>query len=237
MKWFKHSSTLNRDEAIAAYIDDAGLEGYGFLHLLMEIVSERMEHDSDPEATYPLTQWSRLLYSHHNRVRKYLQMNIKAENYPLAVSKKFITILTCEIDKAGADTTEGVVINFRDPDYSPERGGYHPVEVMVSADGVIKYITDFSYVGTPPYQELAKELDFDFGLKLSQQMGRDYPIRQGRGLFRVWQSNFCSYYNRYFSTQSNGLQIRETGVLVVSWFSISSKKNLEPKENKTKSMN
>jgi hypothetical protein len=121
-------------------------------------------------------------------------MNINAEVYPVAVSKRFIAILTREIDKAGTDTTEGVVINFRDPDYSPESGGYHPVEVMVSSDGTIQYITDFSYVGTPPYQELAKELDFDFRLNLFQQMGRDYPIGQGRGLFRVWQSNFCSYY-------------------------------------------
>ena len=122
-------------------------------------------------------------------------MNIQTDIYPLPVTKRFITILTQEIKESGADTTEGVVLNFKDPSYSPERGGYHPVEVMVSADGVIQYITDFAYVVATPYHELAKELDFDFSLKLFQQMGRDYQISVGLELFRVWQANFCRYYD------------------------------------------
>ena len=116
--------------------------------------------------------------------------------YPLSISKKCITILSNEIVKAGviesSDTVENyVIINFNDPNYSAENGGYHPVEVMINVDGTIQYITDFTYIG----QELVKELDFDFNLKLFQHMGRDYPIEQGRGLFRIFQSNFCSYYD------------------------------------------
>jgi hypothetical protein len=120
-------------------------------------------------------------------------MKIQDKNYPLSISKKFITILSDEIAKAGIDTStveNYVILNFRDPEYSAENGGYHPVEVMVNADGIIQYITDFAYVG----EELVKELDFDLNLKLFQQMGRDYPIEQGRGLYRIFQSNFCNYY-------------------------------------------
>ena len=117
------------------------------------------------------------------------------KNYPLSISKKFITILSSEITKAGIESSSienYVILNFRDPDYSADKGGYHPVEVMINADGIIQYITDFAYAAGDG--ELVKELDFDLNQKLFQQMGRDYPIQEGRGLYRIFQSNFCSYY-------------------------------------------
>ncbi len=51
------------------------------------------------------------------------------KNYPLSISKKFITILSNEIAKAGIETStveNYVILNFRDPNYSSETGGYHP---------------------------------------------------------------------------------------------------------------
>jgi len=85
-------------------------------------------------------------------------------------------------------------LSFRDTSYSAERGGYHPVEILINAAGEIQYITDFSYVGQGGYAELVKELDFDFSLGLFQHMGRDYPIEQGAELFQTFQSNFVDYY-------------------------------------------
>ena len=121
-------------------------------------------------------------------------MKILTEGYPLNITKKLAGILEKEIRAAGVDAGNGVIVNFRDPGYSAEQGGYHPVEVMISPDGKIRYITDFSFVGTPPQVELAKELDFDFAHGAFQQMGRDFPITEGRSLFRVWQANFCAYH-------------------------------------------
>ena len=113
------------------------------------------------------------------------------ENYPLSICKKFTTILSTEIAKSGIDVENYLIITFKDPNYCRTCGGYHPVEVMIDADGTIEYITDFAYSGQG---ELVKELDFDLNQKKFQQMGRDYPIEHGRGLFRIFQSNFCSYY-------------------------------------------
>jgi len=121
-------------------------------------------------------------------------MKILTEGYALNITKKFTGILEKEIKAAGVDTTNGVIVNFRDPGYSAEKGGYHPVEVMISGDGRIRYVTDFSFVGTPPQVELAKELDFDFDHNVFQQMGHDFPIGNGRSLFRTWQANFCAYH-------------------------------------------
>ena len=122
-------------------------------------------------------------------------MNIQKDGYPLAVSKRLISILNKEIEQhSEIDTSSGCVLNFRDPDYSAESGGYHPLEICLDEHGRIQYLTDFAYVGDGHYVELAKELDFDFGYGLFQQMGRDYPIRQGAGLFKILQANFCDYY-------------------------------------------
>ena len=88
----------------------------------------------------------------------------------------------------------GVVINFRDPDYSAESGGYHPVEIAINAGGQIQYITDFSYVGQPPYAELDKELDFDFSSGLLYQLGQYRPIERALYLYPLWEQNFLAYY-------------------------------------------
>ncbi|MCP4339134.1 MAG: DUF2787 domain-containing protein [Desulfobulbaceae bacterium] len=121
-------------------------------------------------------------------------MNIEKAGYPLTVRSAFITILEKELGQVNV-VSRGAILSFKDPDYSADKGGYHPVEIAISSDHRILYITDFSYVGTPPFIELAKELDFDFSLQLFQQMGRDYPLHMGRELFHHWQQNFCAYYD------------------------------------------
>ena len=127
--------------------------------------------------------------------------------YPLAVSKKFTNILAKALKNAGVDNTHNdITIHFRDPDYSHKTGGYHPVEVSITPQGTINYITDYTYYG--PDNELGKDLDFDFSNKLffqeaanffSQSRGGppigDLPIKSGKGLYRTWQSNFTSYYD------------------------------------------
>jgi hypothetical protein len=59
---------------------------------------------------------------------------------------------------------KAVTINFRDPDYSAETGGYHPVEIRMEKQNELwqlVYITDFSYQGSP-FPELVKEIDVCF---------------------------------------------------------------------------
>ena len=121
-------------------------------------------------------------------------MKINVENCPFRISEKLVAILEKEIEKSGVDASHGVIINFRDPDYSAREGGYHPVEIMIGPDNAIHYITDFAYVGTPPYQELSKEIDFDFSAGVFGHLGQDYKLGEGIGLFQVYMPNFCTYY-------------------------------------------
>ena len=104
-----------------------------------------------------------------------------------------------------------ITLNFRDPDYSPETGGFHPVEVrlqqMVSeapynrtesvSEAIyrIAYITDFSYVGTGWDIELAKELDFDWDHQVCEIRGTaPFPLQEAKELFRLFADNFCHYH-------------------------------------------
>ena len=87
------------------------------------------------------------------------------------------------------------IFNFRDPNYSSENGGYHPVEIMV-LNGRISYVTDFSYVGTGYCRELAKEIDWDFGEGSFEHFGRMFEIDDaGIELWEIWQRNFVEYFN------------------------------------------
>ena len=122
-------------------------------------------------------------------------MRIKLKPYPLPVKKELTAILKKEIIKAEISGKTGVCIVFRDRSYSPEKGGFHPVEISVNSKGEILYITDFAYRGIPPMTELCKELDFDIAMQVFQVNDDCYPIDHARSIFRIWQSNFCACYN------------------------------------------
>lgn len=121
-------------------------------------------------------------------------MQITTKPYPLPVSHRFINLLDKETQRSCWKAESGLVLHFRDPSYSAEKGGFHPVEIGLNQDHRLLYVTDFTYVGQEPFIELAKDLDFDFVYQVFQQNGRDYPIEEGKALFALWQRNFISYY-------------------------------------------
>lgn len=121
-------------------------------------------------------------------------MTIRTEILPWKISSKLVSIIDEEMKHAGITVDVGAIVTFRDPDYSPESGGYHPVEIAIGPGGRMEYITDFAYHGIPPHCELAKELDFDFSLNLFQHFGIEFPLPQGLEMFRLWQSNFLAYH-------------------------------------------
>ncbi|PCI58786.1 MAG: hypothetical protein COB35_12925 [Gammaproteobacteria bacterium] len=86
--------------------------------------------------------------------------------------------------------------NFRDPKYTADDGGYHPVEIRLEKDGEywrFCYITDFCYVGSGYCAELAKDLDFDFDAGVFQNLFGTYPIEQGIEMYQIWEQNFVYY--------------------------------------------
>lgn len=123
-----------------------------------------------------------------------MPIRIKNEDLPLPVTPVFALYITGLL--ASYENSEAVVLNFRDPSYSAEDGGYHPVEIRLENEGDgwrFCYITDFSYVGSGQMAELAKDLDFDFDAGIFQTTYGIYPIEQAKDIFEVWESNFVYY--------------------------------------------
>ena len=85
------------------------------------------------------------------------------------------------------------IINFRSSEYSAEKGGYRPVEVMIRNRQVI-YMTDFTYVGSGPCAELVKGLDWDFAAGEVGQTGVYFDLDEGLELWNIYQSNFVDYF-------------------------------------------
>lgn len=73
MKWFKHMTSLRNDEAVARFLDATGLEGFGFLCMVMEMIAENMaKEDQDCQLSLSLKRWSIALGIHRNKVLAYM---------------------------------------------------------------------------------------------------------------------------------------------------------------------
>ena len=93
---------------------------------------------------------------------------------------------------------QAITLNFKDPGYGPEQGGFHPVEIRMERQGdayVVSYITDFAYVGLGDCAELAKALDFDWGQDCFEAHGfPPQPLKDGKDLYPIFEANFLSYH-------------------------------------------
>lgn len=91
------------------------------------------------------------------------QYALKQAGLTLPVTKEFQQhITTLLANQVLQKITEAVVINFRDPDYSTESGGFHPVEIRFirkNNEWYFDYVTDFSYMGRV-YPDWKKKLIF-----------------------------------------------------------------------------
>ena len=132
-----------------------------------------------------------------------MKLPILTDGCVLPVSDQIIQVLSNELFTAHPSVNPmldltAITFNFRDPNYSAEQGGYHPVEIRISrcSSGFqLDYITDFSYVGSGWASELAKEIDFDFQSKICEmRYCRPVPISGADDLFRMFQDNFLAYY-------------------------------------------
>jgi len=133
-------------------------------------------------------------------------MNININNLPLPVTSKLTDIIKNALKGKDLTGKTSLTLNFRDPDYSAETGGYHPVEMMLKRQGDewhFQYITDFCYVGIGPYAELVKDLDFDFGAGVFQTTYGYYRIEEALDIYPVWEQNFCCFVNAGCFLQSS----------------------------------
>jgi hypothetical protein len=107
---------------------------------------------------------------------------------------EFVTLLNEQMKDTSLDGSGVVVLNFRDPTYSAESGGYHPVEIHVNSKGDILCITAFAYFGAPPFVELGIELDWSFEHNSFRQFDSFHDLECGRALLGIYLANFAAYH-------------------------------------------
>ena len=129
----------------------------------------------------------------------------------LPVSQALLALLSQEAERTDLDLGRCTqrTFNFRNPGYSAEQGGVHPVEIRLVRglnDWLFDYVTDFSYQGLGQDAELCKELDFNFLDEEHSMLGwGPLPGVEARELFALWQSNFISYAQLgYFTVTVSG---------------------------------
>ena len=110
----------------------------------------------------------------------------------MSPSKPLQVLFTKTIDRYPDATA--LTLNFRSPDYSPDTGGYRPVEIRLekqTGNWGMAYVTEFTYIGG----ELVKDLDFDFNAGLASQLWcGERPLATTMDLYRLWERNFLTYY-------------------------------------------
>ena len=118
----------------------------------------------------------------------------------LPISKHLIALLNLQLteNKVDPEQEQSIIFNFRDPDYSAENGGYHPVEIRLIKRGAnwhFDYITDFCFVGGA-YPELVKEIDWlVMENKCYHNVMGELNLNGSREFFALWEGNFISYAN------------------------------------------
>ncbi len=130
-------------------------------------------------------------------------MTIHQSGLRLPIAQVFSQLLLHELDNSVVNSAidltlvRAVTMNFRDPLYSAETGGFHPVEIRLlrlHEQWQFDYVTDFSFMGSY-YPELEKELDICWsqGYIYHFMMG-DIDEEEGGALFELWQRNFIQYH-------------------------------------------
>ncbi len=121
------------------------------------------------------------------------------DGFALPVTPALLALLSQEAERTDLDLGRctQLTFNFRNPGYSAEQGGVHPVEIRLVRglnDWLFDYVTDFSYQGLGQDAELCKELDFNFSCNEHYLRGWG-PLDgvEARELFALWQSNFIGY--------------------------------------------
>jgi hypothetical protein len=119
-------------------------------------------------------------------------------NQAPAMHASFYQLLTQELMGTNPKDANAITLNFRDPDYSADRGGFHPVEVRLEKQlnhWRLVYVTDFAFHGSP-YPELIKDIDICFNSKqVYSSIGGWISHKEGQELIELFSDNFINYHH------------------------------------------
>lgn len=147
--------------------------------------------------------------NHIYKCRSYCDLNLKEsitmklnfnKKQCFTVPEAFYRMINKELEpiKTPSKEINTIILNFRDPNYSPKNGGFHPVEARLerrNKEWQIVYITDFSYQGLP-YPELVVDIDVCFISKEVFSLFCGWlQNKSAKELLDQFVGNFIEYYS------------------------------------------
>ena len=123
-----------------------------------------------------------------------MSLRLNPQTKITTLDPSFVSVVNNLLKDTSIEASEIVALNFRDPTYNAENGGYHPVEIHVNSQGVLVCVTDFSYFGVASHVELGIELDWSFDQDYFRQFDKMYELECGRSLLGLYTRNLSAYY-------------------------------------------
>jgi len=126
-----------------------------------------------------------------------MNININKNQSP-KMPEHFYQVIELELAQLSTEEhCNAITLNFRDPLYSADRGGFHPIEIRLEKQQEhwrLVYTTDFSF-HRQPYPELVKEIDICFNRKQVYSVYSGWMNEQeGIELIKLFADNFHTYY-------------------------------------------
>jgi hypothetical protein len=118
-------------------------------------------------------------------------------NQTPAMPASLYGVLAKELKSTNPGDANAITLHFRDPDYSAEAGGYHPVEILLEKQSDywrMVYMTDFAFHGHP-FPELVKDIDICFNSnQVYSSISGWLCQNEGKELVDLFTENFISYH-------------------------------------------
>lgn len=126
-----------------------------------------------------------------------MKITLKRPQTP-AMPSELYTLINQVLMTAEPKSSNAITLNFRDPEYSAEAGGFHPVEIRLEKQDAhwrMVYMTDFAFHGYP-IPELIKDIDICFNSNqvYSSLCGWMCP-QECKELIKLFIENFISYHS------------------------------------------
>lgn len=125
-----------------------------------------------------------------------MTLTIKRNQLP-AMPDRFYQVIEKELAEVELKDANSITLNFRDPDYSAENGGFHTVEVRLERQQKhwrLVYVTEFAFRGYPE-PELVKDIDICFNSKQIYSLFSGWiGENESRELITLFSQNFATYY-------------------------------------------
>lgn len=117
---------------------------------------------------------------------------IMKQDLPLLVSTELLTLCQHHIDINNVSPISDVYIYFSDPRFTPEKGGYLPVDFDFDKEGYLNGIIVYQYVYShaDPIPDLIERFNLNFDWGCLAFRGQTRSLEYISVEFLIWQTRF-----------------------------------------------